>query len=126
MTNSDKKNKILDILSPSTNELLGKDKRSLQEDFVNHLEFSQAKDKYSATKLDYFKSLVLTVRDRLFERWIETQQAYYNKDVKRIYFVSMEYMMGRLLGNNMLNLGLTANISKALWELGLDLEDLQY
>ena len=116
---------LLGKLSPSTNDFLGRDKKSLQEDFVNHLEFSLAKDRYSATKLDFYKCIALLVRDRLFERWIETQQAYYDKDVKRIYFISMEYMMGRLLGNNMLNLGLTETISAALWELGLTLEELQ-
>lgn len=117
--------KLLGKLSPSTNDLLGRDKNSIQKDFVNHLEFSLAKDRYSVTKLDFFKCIALTVRDRLFERWIETQQAYYEEDVKRIYFISMEYMMGRLLGNNMMNLDLTKTISDALWELGLDLEELQ-
>jgi len=129
MVSDMKKNKnpypLLGKLSPSTNKILGKDKESIQENFVNHLEFSQAKDRYSATKLDFFKCAALTVRDRLFERWIETQQSYYKKDVKRIYFISLEYMMGRLLGNNMLNLGLTEVMSNALWELGLDLEELQ-
>ena len=116
---------LLGKLSPSTNKILGQDKKSVQEDFVNHLEFSQAKDRYSATKLDFYKCAALIVRDRLFERWIETQQAYYHNDVKRIYFISLEYMMGRLLGNNMLNLKLTEVISDALWELGLNLEELE-
>ena len=61
-------NPLLGKLSPSTNELLKSDKKSLQEDFVNHLEFYQAKDKYSATTRDFYRSLTYTVRDRLFER----------------------------------------------------------
>ncbi|RQV93013.1 MAG: glycogen/starch/alpha-glucan phosphorylase [Calditrichaeota bacterium] len=117
-------NKLLGILSPTTNELLSNDVETLQKNFVNHLEFSQAKDKFSATKYDYFECLVYTLRDRLFERWIETQQAYYRKDVKRVYYISMEYMMGRLLCNAILNLGIKNTISQALWELGLDLEEL--
>jgi starch phosphorylase len=116
---------LLGKLSPSTNELLGRDKASIQKDFVDHLEFSLAKDRYSATGHDFFKSLAYTVRDRLFERWIETHQSYYAQDVKRVYFISMEYMLGRLLGNAMLNLGITEITKNALLELGLDLEELQ-
>ena len=116
---------LLGKLSPSTNELLGRDKESIQKDFVDHLEFSLAKDRYSATRHDYFRSLAYTVRDRLFERWIETHQSYYAQDVKRVYFISMEYMLGRLLWNALLNLGITEITKKALLELGLDLEELQ-
>ncbi len=118
-------NSLLGKLSPSTNELLGRDKDTLQRDFINHLEFSLGKDRYSATKHDYYKSLSLTIRDRMFERWIETQQTYYNQGVKRIYFISLEYMLGRLLGNSLLNTGLYQESKQALWELGLDLEELQ-
>jgi glycogen phosphorylase len=118
-------NPLLGKLSPSTNALLGRNKKSLQMDYINHLEFSLGKDRYSATKNDFYKSMALTIRDRIFERWIETQQTYYNKGVKRIYFISMEYMLGRLLGNSLLNLGLYAESEKALWELGIDLEAIE-
>ena len=67
------------MLTPSTNPLLGRDVESLQEAFVNHVEFSLAKDEYSATKRDYMRSLALTVRDRLFERWAVAQQTYYDQ-----------------------------------------------
>jgi len=117
-------NKLLGKLSPSTNDLLGRDLNSLQKSFVNHLEFSLAKDKYSATQRDFLKSIVYTIRDRLFERWIETQQTYYDRDVKRVYYLSMEYMMGRMLGNALINLDLEKSSYDALWELGLDLEEL--
>lgn len=116
--------KLLGKLSPTTNPLLGRDVKSLQESFVNHLEFSLGKDRFSATQNDFLKSLIYTLRDRLYERWIETQQTYYKKDVKRIYYISMEYMMGRLLSNAALNLGLQENLKKAVWELGIDMEQL--
>ncbi len=105
-------------LSPSTNELKGTDVESLKVSFVNHLEFSRGKDEYSATERDLFHSLALTVRDRLIERWIETQQAYYDFDVKRVYYLSMEYLMGRALGNSLINLGLMDNMRRAVEELG--------
>lgn len=112
-------------LSPSTNEFQGLDVNSLQQSFVNHLEFSLAKDEYSATIRDIFKSLSLTVRDRLIERWIETQQTYYRRGTKRVYYLSMEYLMGRLLGNALINLDLYDNVKKAMKELGYDLGDLE-
>ena len=111
-------------LTPSTNALLGLDVESLKESFVHNLEFALAKDEFSATALDNYKSLALTVRDRLVERWIETQQAYYRDDAKRIYYLSLEFMIGRTLGNAVLNLGLQQNLEQALLELGYTMEDL--
>lgn len=118
-------NPILGKLSPSTSVKLKSDLQSLQIDFINHLKFSQAKDKYAATRSDYYKSLAYTVRDRLFERWTETQQQYYVEDARRIYYISMEFMMGRMLGNALMNLDLMESMRQALWDLGLTLEDLQ-
>jgi len=115
----------LQKLSPSTNPLKGNDVPALELSIVNHLEFSLAKDEYSATKHDCFVSTALSVRDRLIERWIETQQTYYEKDAKRIYYISMEFLMGRLLGNALINLGLLENVEKALLELGYELEEIR-
>ena len=101
------------------------DVKSILQQFANHMKFSMAKDEYSATKNDKFKSLVYTVRDRLFEKWINTQQSYYHNDVKRVYYISMEYMMGRMLGNAMINLGLEDEFHQALQKLGIRMEELQ-
>ncbi|MBN2049587.1 MAG: glycogen/starch/alpha-glucan phosphorylase [Spirochaetales bacterium] len=111
-------------LTPSNNPYKGMDAEALKNSLVNHLEYSQAKDEYSATRLDYFNSLALTVRDRLFERWIDTQQTYYKKPCKRVYYLSLEFLMGRALDNSMINLGLREETEKALDDLGLHLEDL--
>ena len=112
-------------LSPSTNRLKGMDVRSLQESLVNHLEFSLAKDDYTATQHDRFVALALTVRDRLIERWVETQQTYYNEDAKRVYYLSLEFLIGRTLGNGLINLGIYDSMHQALDELGYDLEELR-
>ena len=120
----DSKPKIKNMQSIIT-EPLNSDVKSLERQFARHLKLSMAKDEYSATKNDKFKSLVYTVRDRLFEKWINTQQSYYHNDVKRIYYISMEYMMGRLLGNAMINLGLENQFHQALLELGIRMEELQ-
>jgi glycogen phosphorylase len=92
--------------------------------FLNNLEYNLAKDKFSTTPYDEFLSLSYTVRERLIERWITTRQQYHNHNVKRVYYLSMEFLMGRLLSNNILNLGLGDACDKAMKDLGIDIEDL--
>ena len=118
------KSKLKDLQTIIT-EPLESDVKSIGQQYARHLKLSMAKDEYSATKNDKFKSLVYTVRDRLFEKWINTQQSYYHNDVKRVYYLSMEYMMGRMLGNAMINLGLENTFHQALQELGIRMEELQ-
>ena len=102
----------------------GTDWKSIQISFANHLEYSLSKDQYTATDRDLYLSLALSARDRLIERWIRTQQLYYNHDVKRVYYLSAEYLMGRLLVNNLINLGIYKETKKAMEELNIDLNDL--
>jgi starch phosphorylase len=110
---------------PSVKEFTGCESENIETSFMNHLVYSLAKDEYSATDRDIYESLSLTVRDRLIERWIRTQQSYYDNDVKRIYYLSMEFLVGRSLGNALVNIGLYKNTRKALQNLGYDLEELR-
>ena len=112
-------------LKTLTSDLLGTDVESLHRSFAQHLECSLAKDTYSATMLDIYKSLAYTVRDRMVERWIATQQTYYDKDVKRVYYLSLEFLMGRTLGNSLINLDLLDRVEQASRELGYELEELR-
>jgi glycogen phosphorylase len=112
-------------LTTTTNELMGRDVESLKNSFVYHLEYSLAKDEYSATKRDLFSSASLLARDFLAERWIETQQGYYHHDAKRVYYLSLEFLMGRALGNSLINTGLYGETEQALKDLGYDLEELR-
>lgn len=116
-------------LTPSNNPFKGMDVESLVSAFVNHLEYSQAKDEYSATPRDFYTSLALTMRDLLFERWIDTMQTYYKKPSKRVYYLSLEFLVGRTLTNAMINLGIRDQVEEALaaWGLSLGvLEELEY
>ena len=97
---------------------------ALLHSFTNHLLYSLAKDQYSATARDRFMSLAFTVRDRLIERWISTQQRYYKKDAKRVYYLSAEFLMGRALANNLINLGLYETARDGLKMLNLDIADV--
>jgi starch phosphorylase len=72
-----------------------------------------------------YVALALAVRDRMIQRWVRTQEAYYAHDAKRVYYLSLEYLMGRTLGNSLVNMGLLGECGKALHELGYRLEDLR-
>lgn len=93
--------------------------------FVANREYTLAKDKYTATTHDDYLALSLAVRDRIVERWILTQQRYHNENLKRVYYFSLEFLIGRLLGTNTLNLGLFDQTKKAMDDMGLDLEELR-
>ena len=99
--------------------------QDLQKAFIFHLEHTLVKDRFSATKADMYLALAYAVRDLLASRWLDTQQSYYLNDSKRIYYISMEFLMGRTLGNTLVNLGLFDQWEEALKEIGLKLEDLQ-
>ena len=107
-------------------ERLGLDVRSLQRSFLDHVAFTQAKVPGHATKADSYVALAMTVRDRLIERWIATRRAYYqDPDLKRVYYLSLEYLIGRSLGNSLINLQLYEECEQALFELGHDMEEIR-
>ncbi len=100
------------------------DVETLKLAFADHVHYSQAKDAHSATALDRYFAAAHTVRDRLVRRWIETQQAYYKNDAKRVYYLSLEFLMGRALANNLVNIGMYDQMREALAGLGINLADL--
>lgn len=102
----------------------GMDASSLALSIANHLKYTLAKDTSSVTPHDRYWGIALAIRDRLIERWIETQRTYYRRDVKRVYYLSMEYLVGRLLSNSMINLGLEGELRRAAEDLGCSLEDI--
>ncbi len=108
----------------AANGFLGLDVAALKESFSRNLKFALAKDEFSATARDRLNSLSLTVRDRLIERWIATQQTYYKQNSKRVYYLSLEFLVGRILGNALINLGLEHNAAAAMSQLGYRLESL--
>jgi starch phosphorylase len=106
------------------NSRTASDGTSLKRSFADHLQYSQGADEHTATALDRYLAVALTVRDRLMRRWIETQQTYYRKDAKRVYYLSLEFLMGKALENNLINLGLYDPLRAALKDLGVELTDL--
>ena len=119
------KNERLDISDLARGYRQEMDPDSLVRSIADRLKYTLAKDEYTATRRDLFFSLAYAIRDRLISRWIETQQEYYNRDVKRVYYLSMEFLIGRTLGNSMINLGIWNECVAALQRLGYDLEELR-
>jgi starch phosphorylase len=97
---------------------------SLRQALLHHLHYTLAKDEFSATDHDYYLALVHAVRDRMVAGWLRTQQRYYHEDRKRVYYLSMEYLIGRTLVNSLTNLGLLEECRESLDELGLSLDRL--
>ena len=101
------------------------DRDGLLESMANHIEFSQCKNRYTAEDFDIFRSLALSIRDRLVEFWNDTQQTYHRKKCKQVYYLSLEYLIGRSLKNNLLNLGIIKAGEDAISKIGYDLEEIQ-
>ncbi len=103
---------------------IGMDLRSLRRDLDDHIRFTRSKDPATATKFDRFFALALASRDRLVQRWIETQRTYYASDVKRAYYLSAEFLLGRALVANLQALDIYDDVKKVLGDMGADLDDL--
>ncbi len=110
--------------SPIDYDVPGMDKESIKRALCNHLTLSLSKHAGSATSRDWFESAARSVRDRLVERWMETMQSYYHEDTKRVYYLSLEFLVGRTFSNAILNLEIHEECKAALLELGQDMEKL--
>ncbi|MBI5918430.1 MAG: glycogen/starch/alpha-glucan phosphorylase [Nitrosomonadales bacterium] len=100
------------------------DAQSIVDDFRRYFSHTLGRDKAQLAGFHVYASLSLSLRDRLVERWKKTQSAYDEADSKRTYYLSLEFLMGRALGNAMLNLDVEASTSDALRNLGLILEEI--
>lgn len=112
---------IRNIPQPTPGRL---DAPGIVEAFADRMMYSVAQDQFTAREFDVYQALALAVRDRLMERWFRTQNAYYRQDVKRVYYLSLEFLMGRALLDNILNLGARDAYTQAMEEIGFRLEDI--
>ena len=98
---------------------------SISNQFAENLEFRLVRDRITASGDDAYFALSLAVRDRLVRKWLRTQRQYYQQDVKRVYYLSLEYLMGRLLGNALINMDYYDECYKILKEDGYSLEEIR-
>jgi glycogen phosphorylase len=97
---------------------------SLRRAFLDHVHFSRGRPFERASTVDRYHALALVARDRAMRRWTRTITAYAGREVKQVYYLSAEYLPGRLLVNNLLNLGLYDEVKRVTAELGLEFADL--
>ena len=110
------------IALPSSDE----DVATLRRALVAKLAYAVGKDPIVASNHDWFIATALTVRDRIVDRWFPSTRAIYNEKRKRVYYLSLEFLIGRLLGDSLNSLGLTETMRGALSELGVDLDKLRH
>ncbi|HNZ07606.1 MAG TPA: glycogen/starch/alpha-glucan phosphorylase [Candidatus Cloacimonadota bacterium] len=115
------KNDFHSIFFTDATESIGRD---IKSQFLSHLEYSLVKDTTNVQAWDVYYALSLTLRDRLIERWLRTQYEYRKQDVKKVYYLSMEFLIGRLLGNTLINLDAYDGVYDMLRQMGHSLEDI--
>jgi starch phosphorylase len=99
---------------------VGASKDSMKGSILNHLRFTLARHPENATQDEWWTATCYAVRDRLLDRFMKTQAVHHEKKVRRAYYLSLEYLMGRLLVNNLHNSGLFQQTRDALTDLGQD------
>ncbi|MDY0391358.1 glycogen/starch/alpha-glucan phosphorylase [Desulfobulbus oligotrophicus] len=91
----------------------------------HHLMSFQGRDPDRAGDQDVYRALSYALRDVLMEKWIKTQKTFYAGKMKRVYYLSLEFLVGRSLGTAILNMGLMDEVTQAIEQLGYDLEELR-
>src|SRR5690349_1660034 len=106
-------------------EQLGRDAESLQRAIAHSLIYDVGKDPVAARGRDWLMAVSRVTRDRLVDRWMETTRRQYQQDAKRVYYLSMEFLIGRALTNSLLAVDIADEARAAIHQLGLDLEELR-
>ncbi len=98
---------------------------SIQENIIHHLMSFQGRDPERSGAADIYKALAYTLRDIMVEKWIKTQKTFYAKEKKRVYYLSLEFLIGRSLGNSITNLGVYDQVKDAVEGLGYSIEEIR-
>ncbi len=100
------------------------DVHDLMRSIANKLTYAVGKNPAAASPQDWLQATELAVRDRMVERWMKTTQQYYAQDAKRVYYLSMEFLIGRTFTNALLALGIYQEVRDALRALDIDINEL--
>ena len=100
-------------------------KEALKQSIVDNVKVLYKKTIDEASTEQVFQAVSYAVKDIIIDNWIKTHKAYEEKDVKVLYYMSMEFLMGRALGNNLINLGELKEVKEALDEMGFDLNAIE-
>jgi len=104
---------------------IDEDSTTFERDFAKTLEYQLVKEKTTVKERDAFVAISTAIRHRLIRNWLRTQYTYRQNKSKRVYYLSMEFLMGRLLGNTLINLDFYDEASEIVEKLGYHLEDIR-
>ena len=113
------------MVKKTTPATLTFDKEMFKKNVMYSVKTLYRKTLEEATPQQIFQAVAYTVKDTIIDNWLETQQEYEKKDPKTVYYLSMEFLMGRALGNDLINLQEYKPVKEALEELGLDLNVIE-
>ena len=113
------------MVKKTTPATLTFDKEMFKKNVMYNVKTLYRKTLEEATPQQIFQAVAYTVKDTVIDNWLETQKEYEKKDPKTVYYLSMEFLMGRALGNNLINLQAYKQVKEALEELGLDLNVIE-
>lgn len=100
------------------------DSDTIQKSIVNHVEYTLAKTRFSFSDFNAYQATSCSIRDRLIESLNDTNEYQFSKKVKRLSYLSIEYLPGRLMQNSLINIDMEEKYKAALMEIGFDLEAL--
>lgn len=98
---------------------------AIKENIIHHLMSFQGRDPERSGAQDVYRALAYTMRDLMVQKWISTQKTFYAQEKKRVYYLSLEFLIGRSLGNSMTNLGIFQDAKQAVEELGFDMSEIR-
>ena len=101
------------------------DKELLKKSIINNVKTLYRKELSEADSQQVFQAVSYAIKDQIIENWMDTQKAYEKEDPKMVYYMSMEFLMGRALGNNMINMLCYDDVKEVLEELGLDINVIE-
>lgn len=99
--------------------------KQFEADFRKRMELTLARYLPKASEREQFMALAFAIRDRMISKWLKTQETYYQENPKRVYYLSLEFLMGRTMGNALLNLDVKDACAEAMHELGYNMEELE-
>jgi glycogen phosphorylase len=112
------------FVSPPARHPARVDPEQFRRDVLDHLLYTCVKEQSDAGPIDFYRAMAHSVRDRLVQRWLATQRTYVERDVKRVCYLSSEFLTGRSLGLCLVNMGLYGIAEQVVAESGLDLTDV--
>ncbi len=100
-------------------------KEAFKKDVKDNIKVLYRKTLEEASEQQIFQAVCYTVKDAIVDNWLETQKAYEKEDPKTVYYLSMEFLMGRALGNSLINLKAYKEVAAALEELGVNIDEVE-